>query len=351
MAQHPRGKIIDHSKPGVYHCRSRCVRRAFLCGLDKLSNKDFAHRRDWIEERIRLLAGLFAIDVMFYCVMANHLHLVVRNLPRRAKRWSDQDVIRRACRIFPSKFGKMGVDNGEPSPAQLRALSGDKRLVKEMRKRLSNISWLMRQLKQNIATRANREDGCTGHFFEGRFACVPVADTQGLLVCGVYVDLNQIASEEAATPETSQRTSAFRRIKGLLARQRGSKQAVQWDGFLTPIHTRGDGQSYPQAGRIGAARASDQGPLEMTLEDYLQLLDWTGRQVRPGKRGRISSQTPPILERLGLSGNGFVKFVRDFSSLFGVAVGAADSLRQLAQHMGQRWLQKTKAVEAAQELK
>lgn len=49
------------------------------------------------------------------------------------------------------------------------------------------------------------------------------------------------------------------------------------------------------------SRASDKGFLSIKLPDYLELVDWTGRQIRGGKRGRISDKCKPILERLGLS--------------------------------------------------
>ena len=75
-------------------------------------------------------------------------------------------------------------------------------------------------------------------------------------------------------------------------------------------------------------RASDRGVLEMNVEQYLKFLDWVGRQLRRGKRGKIDANAPPILERLGLSSESFVAFIESYDELFRLAVGSAKSLAE-----------------------
>jgi hypothetical protein len=86
MVATARRKLLGRWRKGVFHCTARCVRRAFLCGRDRLTGRDFSHRRDWILKREQQLAGLFAIDVEFHAVLSNHLHLVLRTRPEVARR-------------------------------------------------------------------------------------------------------------------------------------------------------------------------------------------------------------------------------------------------------------------------
>ena len=82
-----RKTIVDVKQVGVYHCISRCVRRAFLCGVDDYTGIDYEHRRAWIADRMKELSSIFGMEVFAYAVMSNHLHMVVRNRPDLAKVW------------------------------------------------------------------------------------------------------------------------------------------------------------------------------------------------------------------------------------------------------------------------
>ena len=81
--------LVNPDVTPLYHCISRCVRRAFLCGQEN------AHRKLWIEERLQELVTIFALDVCGFSIMDNHIHLLLRlDLPR-AKAWSADEVVRR----------------------------------------------------------------------------------------------------------------------------------------------------------------------------------------------------------------------------------------------------------------
>ncbi|MEO8011444.1 MAG: hypothetical protein ABI650_07365, partial [Dokdonella sp.] len=97
----PRSQLVDPYTPGFYHCMSRCVRRAWLCGEDRLTGQSFEHRRGWIEERLLALADIFAVGLYAYAVMSNHVHVVLRADPEAAQTWSDDVVAARWVRLFP----------------------------------------------------------------------------------------------------------------------------------------------------------------------------------------------------------------------------------------------------------
>ncbi len=84
----PRRLLMNPAFSEVFHCTSRCVRRAFLCGWDPASGRDFEHRRLWIDKRISELALYFGISVISSSVMSNHFHVVPpsRRHPRPAAR-------------------------------------------------------------------------------------------------------------------------------------------------------------------------------------------------------------------------------------------------------------------------
>ena len=167
MPRLARGEYINSSEVQIVHAVQRCVRRAFLCGDDPVSGQSFEHRRDWIRNRLEFLASVFAIDCLTYTVMSNHLHLVLRSRPDIVAAWSDDEVARRWWRLFPKRRDASG-DPAEPEDHELTMITNDPQKLEEIRSRLSDVSWWMRCTAENIARRSNKEDQCTGRFWEGR---------------------------------------------------------------------------------------------------------------------------------------------------------------------------------------
>ena len=293
-----------------YHIISRCVRRAFLCGNDLYSGKNFDHRKSWFEDRMFQLQSVFAIDICAFAVMSNHSHLVVYVDEESAKNWSTQEVVERWHQIFNGTLYTQKLLAGESlSIGEMQAVD---QVAEEWRDRLMDISWFVRCLNEHIARKANAEDQCSGRFWEGRFKSQALLDDQAILSCMAYVDLNPLRAQMAKTPEASAHTSIQRRAQKAAATKTPNVPSHQPKELL-PF--------------VGAERKNMPKGLQWYAKDYLQLVDWTGRQIRQGKRGSINQNIPDILDRLGIDPDNWVLATTHFESKFKNIVGLVESLR------------------------
>ena len=215
-----RASLISLDDTPWYHLVNRCVRRAYLCGMDKESGKDLSHRKEWIEARIRQLGSVFAIDVAAYAVMSNHYHVVVRVDRQRAEGWSTREVLETWSQLFKGPLLVQEYLAGKAlSPAQLVAVDT---LAAQYRTRLHDISWFMRVLNESIA-------------------------------------------------------------------------------------------------RMAAA-------IPFTFDEYLELVDATGRVIREDKKGYIPGETPRILERLNIDPEQFIATTARMLQQFSTAIGTPEHL-------------------------
>jgi REP element-mobilizing transposase RayT len=276
-----------------YHITSRCVRRAFLCGVDHYSGQSYEHRRQWVVDRVRLLSSLFAIDVCAYAVMSNHYHLVLKLCPGQLDNQSDEQIMDRWCALFKGPLLIQRYRSGEALSTPERATVGD--IVNVWRDKLASISWFMRCLNQPIARQANLEDKCTGKFWESRFTSHALKTEEALLSCMAYVDLNPVRAGTATSPETSNYTSIQERIQPAFSLEQAIKNQLQ-AGDLLDFKTPLKPLLNFEKGRMNQTQAG----IVYALRDYLELVDWTGRIIRNDKRGFIEDKLPPILHRLNL---------------------------------------------------
>jgi REP element-mobilizing transposase RayT len=279
-------------------------------------------RHAWIEDRIFKLADSFAISVYAYAVMSNHFHVVLRSDPRVPLQWSDREVAERWLAIFPGSIS----DRDDPACVERAtlALLGNAERLDVIRQRLGSISWFMRALNEPIARMANREDGCTGRFWEGRFKCQALLDEQAVLSCMAYVDLNPVRAGMCETLRDSAHTSVRHRIE--------SAQTA----FGRALGRRAPEQSLKPVAGLDVDALAD-----LTESSYIDLIRWTGLQAHPEKRGKLSAHEEAPPEGLWSVANHpkeWMRRVQGTESRYYRAIGSAEALMLKAADLGQRWM-------------
>ncbi|OEE67050.1 transposase [Enterovibrio norvegicus FF-33] len=310
MAQ-ARSSLISLDATPYYHCVSRCVRRSFLCGHDDTTDKSYEHRRGWIEKRLLALSHAFCIDVCAYAIMSNHYHVVLHININKAKTLSPLDVAERWLAFHQGPLLIQRFIRGDKlSEAESESCMN---IIEVWRERLTSVSWFMRLINQHIAAEANREDKCTGHFWEGRFKSQALLDEKALAAAMAYVDLNPVRAAIADTPEQSDHTSVKARIESLKSEDITAPSLFPFAG--NPREDMPDG-------------------IPFRLMDYLELVDWTGRQVRDDKRGHIENGLPPLLSRLGFDTQSWIRTCTKIER--GSIVGAESAVKAALPHLNRQ---------------
>jgi hypothetical protein len=293
---YPRSHLVD-PEGGVYHVCSRCVRRAFLCGTDKLTGFNFDHRQAWIERRILWLATIFSIDVYGYAVMSNHYHIVLKVNATDANEYSEELLVDKWLMLNPRKN-----DSSTTLQARKFAYLEDKDGLNQLRARLGSLSWFMRYLNEPLARLANKEDACKGRFWESRFKSQRLLDETAILACMVYVDLNPIRAGITNDLKLTKHTSLANR------RKRPAK---------------------PNSSMMIISSIPATLPFSMSFEEYSRLCLWTLKVQLNKSPDNFNGLPPPDI------------WYRQYMPKPGCwqrAIGSAQSMKDYANSVGQRWI-------------
>jgi len=176
-----------------------------------LDEDDSPGRKDWVDLRLKELDQIFALSVGGFSIMDNHLHFLLRIDVELASQWSAMEIARRWMTLYPPR----GVDRKPMKVTdEFLKLKADNAVwVEETRKRLSSLVWFMKCLKEPLARLANKQDGCTGAFFEGRYKSIAILDEESLLSVCAYIDLNPVAAGIVSLPEEGLHTSIKERVE------------------------------------------------------------------------------------------------------------------------------------------
>ncbi len=264
-------------------------------------------RKQWIENRLELLAQNFSVSIGGFAVMDNHLHVLCRLDPEASVAWSDEDIVRRWLAVYPPR--NLSLDDPAALEMWISRIVRDNARVQVLRERLTNLGWFMKALKEPLSRMANREDGCRGAFWEARYKSIAILDTESLLATCAYIDLNPLAAGVAASPESSDFTSLKQRVDHVQSQGKTNVLAASELGSVAGSFAAGDIEKFlwlvPIEDRRHGSNAQTisqrEGMLEsFSLGSYLLLVDYTARLYRDGK-ARLNSAVAGVFERLGTS--------------------------------------------------
>ena len=244
-----------------------------------------------------MLAKLFAIDILGFAVMSNHYHIVLQVNVSETIHWTDSDIANKWLALNPRKHEsqtsrdtrKLMIMN---SPARCHVL----------RDRLGSLSWFMRYLNEPLARMANIEDGCKGHFWEGRFKSQRLLDEHAILAAMVYVDLNP-------------------------ARAGTTKDIV--DGKYTSLAHRLALNSDADKPMTVISKPHKLIPISLTLTQYIQLARWTV-DIQQSKRPTSFKGIPPT--------HLWIHHYLPAPGHWQRAIGSVQSLKDYAKDLGQCWI-------------
>ena len=373
MARKTRESLIDKNECTIVHTVAKTARDLFLLGDDFATNTRNSHRKDWIIDIMEFQNSLMAIDLLAFCLMNNHVHLLLRSRPDAVKEWDDLEVARRWMTLCPKSKKRLKVGDRvhyvpvAPKETQIEALAKNSKKIATLREQLSSISWYMRLMCQKVAQRANFEDGGSkGPFWKGRFHSTVIDDASYLLGSCFYIDLNAYKAYLTSSIEGYAYTSAKFRLDMLRSKQEQEpeqKHEQEQEGLVDdsqvvlsdPASTGGDGlqadklqdkpqeeekKSYANISRgeflsqvkldtysnnpqlhTRGFRCSDKGFLEYSDREYLDALEWCIRNKVIQEESKLPEDVPNCLKSNPLGAETVLLQARDFGRMYRYRAG------------------------------
>jgi len=313
-----RKHIVDNQTAGFYHCTNRCVRRTFLCGVDEISGNNYSHRKDWLERRMFELCEMFSVEIYAYAVMDNHYHMVLYLEPLAPLKWSKEEIAERWLCAYSGKL----TDPKYATQRELKkqAIIADKDKIELYRERLGSLSWFMSRLNEPLAKQSNKEENCTGSFWEGRYSAQALLDEAAVLSCMAYVDLNPVRAKITEKLEESKNTSIKKRLEETKTVSPQDVQATL-DSAVSAITNQFNGKK-----------------LAISLKDYIALVEWTGQNIVYPNKAAMPKNISSSLKQLNLQQNHWLKQLENFEQHYCHVVGSIELIQQKARQLKKRCL-------------
>jgi len=250
----------------VYHCMTRTVNREML--FDDRA-KEMLRRMIW------QVADFSGVEVLSYCVMSNHFHVLVRVPDGGEVAVSDRELLRRYRVLYPKPTGYAQM-RMEVLEELLRKGGEDAEQVRtRLLARMHDISQYMKTLKQRFTIWYNRAHGRIGTLWSERFKSVIVeGEVAALQIVAGYIDLNPVRAGIVRDPKDYRWSSYGEAVAG-------SKQAQE--GLIAAV----DGKTFRRT----------RSNWEQAQREYRMYLYCKGVTEAPGKGGGAASLTEKDWQR------------------------------------------------------
>ena len=165
-------RLIVNDETAVYHVMSRTALDGFPLGDVE---------KDFMLDLIRRYSALYFVEILGFCLMGNHFHMLVRMFPEH--QYTDEDIQKRYENFY-------GED---------RMLSVG--WIPSLREKLSNLSEFVKEIKQTFSRYYNKKHHRRGTLWGERFKSLIVEKGETLINCLAYIDLNPLRAGLVDRPE------------------------------------------------------------------------------------------------------------------------------------------------------
>jgi len=167
-------RLIVKEEEAVYHVMSRTALEGYVIGDVE---------KDFLLNLIKRLSNIYFSEVIGFCLMGNHFHLLVRMHP--GSEYSDEEIDRRFRLYY-----------GDDEKREL-----EEKRIPELKRKWARLSEFAKEIKQGFSRYYNRRHHRKGFFWSERFKSVIVDNGETLINCLAYIDLNPIRAGLVAKPE------------------------------------------------------------------------------------------------------------------------------------------------------
>ena len=165
-------RMVINDETTVYHVMSRTALDGFPLGEIE---------KDFMLDLIKRYSALYFVEILGFCLMGNHFHILVKTLPEY--KFADEEIKNRYVSFYGND--RVFIDG----------------LIPSLRAKLSSLSEFVREIKVGFARYYNKRHNRRGYFWGDRFKSVIVDKGETLVNCLAYIDLNPLRAGIVSRPE------------------------------------------------------------------------------------------------------------------------------------------------------